>query len=142
MKMILLFSILLISFSHPMMMLMSVILLTLFISMIFYKNTENSLFSLMTILLILGGMLIIFMYMVSLCPNKKMKINFKFIFMALILFVFNSSYLYINFSYQNLIKIYYFSFLNILMMMMMYLLISLVVIMKNLNWISCPMKSF
>nr|YP_011017391.1 NADH dehydrogenase subunit 6 [Amblyomma neumanni]WQF69054.1 NADH dehydrogenase subunit 6 [Amblyomma neumanni] len=141
MKLILFFSILLISLMHPMMMLIAVILLTLFISITFYLNSCNSMFPLILILLILGGMLIIFMYMISLCPNKKMNYSLKFSILGLTLVVIYPFNLYLKILKQDLMKIYYFSFMNIMIMMMIYLLISLLVVMKNLNWISSPMKS-
>nr|WQF69077.1 NADH dehydrogenase subunit 6 [Amblyomma nodosum] len=141
MKLMLFFSILLLSMSHPITMLISVILLTLMVCLTFYQNSCNSLFPLILILLILGGMLIIFMYMISLCPNKKMNFNLKFIFLILMPLLSNNIPVFMKFYNQELMKIYYFSYLNIMMMMMIYLVITLMIVMKILNWISCPMKS-
>nr|QLF99628.1 NADH dehydrogenase subunit 6 [Amblyomma ovale] len=142
-KVILMMSTVLISMSHPVAMLMSVILLTLSMSLIFYENSANSLFPMILLLLILGGMMIIFLYMVSLCPNKKLNYNIKLIFtMMMIVIILSINPLYFKVQSQELTKIYCTSFLNIVLMMMMYLLITLMVVMKNLNWISSPMKSF
>nr|BCW91244.1 NADH dehydrogenase subunit 6 [Amblyomma sp.]BCW91257.1 NADH dehydrogenase subunit 6 [Amblyomma sp.]BCW91270.1 NADH dehydrogenase subunit 6 [Amblyomma sp.]BCW91283.1 NADH dehydrogenase subunit 6 [Amblyomma sp.]BCW91296.1 NADH dehydrogenase subunit 6 [Amblyomma sp.] len=142
MKIITFLSVLLISMSHPMSMLISVIILTILMAMIFYQNSCNSLFSLMLILLILGGMLIIFMYMVSLCPNKKINFNFKTLVFFSMTTILNFNYIFNKFNYQELIKIYSFPFMNMLIIMMIYLLITLMVTMKLLNWISSPLKSF
>nr|YP_010535426.1 NADH dehydrogenase subunit 6 [Amblyomma tholloni]QLD97061.1 NADH dehydrogenase subunit 6 [Amblyomma tholloni]QLD97074.1 NADH dehydrogenase subunit 6 [Amblyomma tholloni]UYB78013.1 NADH dehydrogenase subunit 6 [Amblyomma tholloni] len=141
MNIILFFSILLISMSHPVTMLLSVILLTLAVSMIFYQNSCNSLLPLILILLILGGMLIIFMYMVSLCPNKKINFNIKNLFMILLIIIFNYSFISTKIFNQDFMKIYFNPFFNMMLLTMIYLLISLLVVMKMLNWISCPMKS-
>nr|YP_010535374.1 NADH dehydrogenase subunit 6 [Amblyomma hebraeum]QLD96944.1 NADH dehydrogenase subunit 6 [Amblyomma hebraeum]QLD96957.1 NADH dehydrogenase subunit 6 [Amblyomma hebraeum]UYB77935.1 NADH dehydrogenase subunit 6 [Amblyomma hebraeum] len=141
MKMLAFISILLMTMSHPVSMLFSIIMLTLLVSLTFYKISTNSLLPLILILLILGGMLVIFLYMVSLCPNKK--INFKIKNFSLTFsFFFFSFYLTFNkVAYLDLMKIYYFPFFNMLLLMMIYLLISLLVVMKMLNWISSPMKS-
>nr|WEF74999.1 NADH dehydrogenase subunit 6 [Amblyomma mixtum] len=141
MKFFLMISVMLISMSHPMMMLIAVILLTLFISMLFYMITENSLFPLITILMILGGMMIIFMYIISLCPNKKMNFNFKISVIMFIFLFLNLNSMFVKIINQNLMKIYFFSFINMVILLMLYLLVTLSVILKNLNWISSPMKS-
>nr|QLD96996.1 NADH dehydrogenase subunit 6 [Amblyomma marmoreum] len=142
MKMILFFSILLTSMSHPITMLISVILLTMFISMTFYNCSCNAFFPLILILLILGGMLIIFMYMISLCPNKKFNFNKKNYFIILVMIFMNFSVIFIQFDKQELMKIYFSPFINMLLIMMVYIIITLMVVMKMLDWISCPMKSF
>nr|YP_044789.1 NADH dehydrogenase subunit 6 [Amblyomma triguttatum]BAD24962.1 NADH dehydrogenase subunit 6 [Amblyomma triguttatum] len=140
MKLILIMAIFLICFNHPMTMLISVILLTLFMSLIFYLNSCNSLFSLILVLLILGGMLMIFLYMVSLCPNMKMNFKKKLGIFIIFPILMEINYIYHKFSFQELTKIFFFMFSNIIIMMMIYLLVTLMVVMKNLNWINTPMK--
>nr|YP_010730011.1 NADH dehydrogenase subunit 6 [Amblyomma tonelliae]WEF75025.1 NADH dehydrogenase subunit 6 [Amblyomma tonelliae] len=142
MKFLLTISLILIVMSHPMTMLIAVIFLTLFISMIFYKISENSILPLIVILMILGGMMIIFMYIISLCPNKKMSFNMKFLIFSLMIVMFNMDLIFIKVLNQDLMKIYFFSYINSLLFLMLYLLITLAVILKNLNWISSPMKSW
>nr|UNO54311.1 NADH dehydrogenase subunit 6 [Amblyomma sp.] len=127
--------------SHPMMMLISVIILTLFISLTFYQNSMNSLFPLILILLIMGGMLTIFMYMISLCPNKKMSFNIKLMIPISIMFMLKLYPMFMKFHNEDLITIYFYPFINMLLLMMTYLFISLMIMMKMLNWISSPMKS-
>uniref|UniRef100_UPI0030FEC222 NADH dehydrogenase subunit 6 n=1 Tax=Amblyomma calabyi TaxID=3065602 RepID=UPI0030FEC222 len=140
MKFMLILSIYMISFSHPMTMLISVIFITLFMSIFFYLNSCNSMFSLILILLILGGMLMIFLYMISLCPNLKIKLDKKMIFIIFLIFSFKINFMYNNFMNQDLKKIFFFMFMNMIILMMMYLIITLLVVMKNLNWINSPMK--
>nr|YP_011017365.1 NADH dehydrogenase subunit 6 [Amblyomma tigrinum]WQF69028.1 NADH dehydrogenase subunit 6 [Amblyomma tigrinum] len=132
------------SMSHPMMMLISIIMLTFFVSFFFYNNFCNSFIPLIMILLILGGMLIIFMYMVSLCPNKKMNFNYtNWTIMSIMILIFITlGKILLKFHLQDLIKIYFPLFMNMLLLMMCYLLITLTVVMKILNWISSPLKSF
>nr|WEF74973.1 NADH dehydrogenase subunit 6 [Amblyomma cajennense]WEF75051.1 NADH dehydrogenase subunit 6 [Amblyomma cajennense] len=141
MKFFLMISIMLISMSHPMMMLIAVILLTLFISMLFYMITENSLFPLIMILMILGGMMIIFMYIISLCPNKKMNFNLKISTISITFLFLNYNFFCVKIFTQNLLKIYTYLFINMIIFLMLYLLVTLSVILKNLNWISSPMSS-
>uniref|UniRef100_UPI0030FE52E9 NADH dehydrogenase subunit 6 n=1 Tax=Amblyomma limbatum TaxID=591489 RepID=UPI0030FE52E9 len=140
MKFMLILSISMISFNHPMTMLISVIFITLFMSIFFYLNSCNSMFSLILILLILGGMLMIFLYMISLCPNLKIKLDKKMIFIIFLIFSFKINFMYNNFMNQDLKKIFFFTFMNTIILMMMYLIITLLVVMKNLNWINSPMK--
>uniref|UniRef100_UPI0030FEF04E NADH dehydrogenase subunit 6 n=1 Tax=Amblyomma nitidum TaxID=1325864 RepID=UPI0030FEF04E len=142
MNIVLFFSVLFITMNHPMTMLLSVILLTLFISMVFYFNSCNAFFSLIMILLILGGMLIIFMYMVSLCPNKKMNFNIKTCLMILFITPLSFPLISLKFFNEELIKIFFFPQIMMMLLMMIYLIITLMVVMKMLNWISSPLKSF
>uniref|UniRef100_UPI0030FF28EC NADH dehydrogenase subunit 6 n=1 Tax=Amblyomma breviscutatum TaxID=3134081 RepID=UPI0030FF28EC len=142
MNIILFLAILLISMSHPMTMLISVILLTLFISIFFYANSCNTLFPLILILLILGGMLIIFLYMISLCPNKKMDFNFKILLASTIFLLFNFDSKAFKFLNEELTKIYFSPQIVMMLLIMNYLMITLMVVLKMLNWISSPLKSF
>nr|YP_009652706.1 NADH dehydrogenase subunit 6 [Dermacentor everestianus]QCF46403.1 NADH dehydrogenase subunit 6 [Dermacentor everestianus] len=143
MKLIVMMSILCMSMSNPISMLISLILLTLFLSMSFYFLFQFSLISLLMILIILGGMLIIFMYMISLCPNNKFMINNKMIMFAIFVTIPIFFPLYMmNFEIVNINKIYLMNFMNMLIMMMIFLIISLIVISKNLNFINCPIKKF
>nr|YP_011017313.1 NADH dehydrogenase subunit 6 [Amblyomma argentinae]WQF68976.1 NADH dehydrogenase subunit 6 [Amblyomma argentinae] len=141
MKIIFYFSVILISMNHPMLMLLSVIAMTLLISLMFYQNSCNSLLPLILILLVLGGMMIIFMYMVSLCPNKKMQFNKKIIFLIIFLIFLKFSFIFVKIENQEFFKLYCYPFMNLMIFMLIYLLICLLVVMKLLNWISSPMKS-
>nr|YP_010324935.1 NADH dehydrogenase subunit 6 [Haemaphysalis qinghaiensis]UNO54064.1 NADH dehydrogenase subunit 6 [Haemaphysalis qinghaiensis] len=141
MLIILAMSMLFLMMTHPIMMLMSVMMLTLYMSMIFYYISQFSMISLIMILLILGGMLIIFMYMVSLTPNNKISFNYKMIFVT------TMTLLLINIEIQNKTlenfifnKIYFYNFMNLIMLMMMYLILSLTVVMKLTNSNMSPMK--
>nr|YP_008999747.1 NADH dehydrogenase subunit 6 [Dermacentor nitens]AGH19704.1 NADH dehydrogenase subunit 6 [Dermacentor nitens] len=142
-KMIIFLSISFMLMTHPILMLISLILLTLFLAMMFYLVFQMSLISLLMILMILGGMLIIFMYMVSLCPNQKIKLNNKLILTSILLTIPISIPLSkMNLEIFQINKIYNMFFTNMLILMMIFLIISLMVISKNLNWINSPIKKF
>nr|UYB78039.1 NADH dehydrogenase subunit 6 [Dermacentor albipictus]UYB78052.1 NADH dehydrogenase subunit 6 [Dermacentor albipictus] len=143
MKMIIFLSITFMLMTHPILMLISLILLTLFLAMMFYFFFQMSLISLLMILMILGGMLIIFMYMISLCPNQKIKLNNKLILISILLTIPISIPLTkMNLEIFQINKIYDMFFTNMLVLMMIFLIISLMVISKNLNWINSPIKKF
>nr|YP_010983060.1 NADH dehydrogenase subunit 6 [Rhipicephalus pumilio]WOH23057.1 NADH dehydrogenase subunit 6 [Rhipicephalus pumilio] len=142
-KLFIFMSVICLSSFHPIFMLSSLILLTLFLSLTFYFIYQFSLMSMMMILIILGGMLIIFMYMISLCPNKKMsfygKLSVTFT-TTLILIPFN---MYMSkLDLININKIYSVNFVNMIIMMMIFLLLMLMIISKNLKWINAPIKKF
>nr|WPS93636.1 NADH dehydrogenase subunit 6 [Rhipicephalus haemaphysaloides] len=142
-KLLILGSVICLNSFHPIMMLLSLILLTLFLSLTFYFMYQLSIISMMMILIILGGMLIIFMYMISLCPNKKMgfygKLSVTFT-MMLILIPCEMFMMKMEFNYIN--KIYSVNFINMIMLMMIFLIIMLTIISKNLSWINAPIKKF
>nr|YP_011003033.1 NADH dehydrogenase subunit 6 [Rhipicephalus bursa]WPR15198.1 NADH dehydrogenase subunit 6 [Rhipicephalus bursa] len=142
-KLILFSSIICTSSFHPVTMLLSLILLTLFLALTFYFIYQFSIVSMMMILIILGGMLIIFMYMVSLCPNKKMKFNTKLTVMFTFMLTMISNKMFmmkLDLAYIN--KIYLMNFVNMIIIMMIFLLLMLMIVAKNLNWVNAPIKKF
>nr|NP_008521.1 NADH dehydrogenase subunit 6 [Rhipicephalus sanguineus]O99827.1 RecName: Full=NADH-ubiquinone oxidoreductase chain 6; AltName: Full=NADH dehydrogenase subunit 6 [Rhipicephalus sanguineus]AAD05528.1 NADH dehydrogenase 6 [Rhipicephalus sanguineus] len=142
-KFLIFMSVICLSSSHPILMLSSLILLTLFLSLIFYFIYQFSIMSMMMILIILGGMLIIFMYMISLCPNKKMsfykKLSVTFT-MMLILIPYDS--FMTKLEMININKIYSVNFVNMIILMMIFLIVMLTIISKNLSWINAPIQKF
>nr|QLD97308.1 NADH dehydrogenase subunit 6 [Rhipicephalus maculatus] len=141
MKLIILLSLISASSFHPIMMLTSLILLTLFLSLTFYFIYQFSIMSMMMILIILGGMLIVFMYMISLCPNKKITFNSKvfFIFLLMAMIIPNKMFM-LKLELININKIYLANFVNMVILMMIFLIIMLMIVSKNLNWINAPIK--
>nr|QVV23883.1 NADH dehydrogenase subunit 6 [Hyalomma anatolicum] len=142
MKLLLILSLICALLFHPIMMLMSLILFTLFLSIMFYNSFQFAFISLMMILLILGGMLIIFMYMISLCPNKKMNFNIKLMIIPFMLFFYMVNSNFEKFEFTMIYKIYMMNYLNMMIMMMLFLIMSLMIISKNLKWINAPIKKF
>nr|UKS08369.1 NADH dehydrogenase subunit 6 [Hyalomma rufipes] len=142
MKLFLILSLICALFFHPIMMLLSLILFTLFLSIMFYNSFQFAFISLMMVLLILGGMLIIFMYMISLCPNSKMNLNIKLMIMPFLLFFFVTNLNWEKFEFTMIYKIYMMNYLNMMIIMMFFLIMSLMIISKNLKWINAPIKKF
>nr|QOI73939.1 NADH dehydrogenase subunit 6 [Haemaphysalis longicornis] len=140
-SMIMIMSIFFMMMTHPIMMLMSIMLLTLYMSLAFYLFSQFSLISLIMILLILGGMLIIFMYMVSLSPNNKISLNWMMLISLFFMLVFiNWEFHFENIKNEILNKIYFFCFMNLIMLMMTYLILTLFVVLKLTNSNMSPMK--
>nr|YP_010329451.1 NADH dehydrogenase subunit 6 [Haemaphysalis cornigera]YP_011004261.1 NADH dehydrogenase subunit 6 [Haemaphysalis taiwana]UNO53908.1 NADH dehydrogenase subunit 6 [Haemaphysalis cornigera]UNO53921.1 NADH dehydrogenase subunit 6 [Haemaphysalis cornigera]WPS93623.1 NADH dehydrogenase subunit 6 [Haemaphysalis taiwana] len=141
MSMIMIMSIFFMMMTHPIMMLMSIMLLTLYMALIFYKVSQFSLISLIMILLILGGMLIIFMYMVSLSPNNKISLNWMTLVSLPFFMIFlNWETLMENVNNEIIEKIYFHGFMNLILLMMIYLIITLFVVLKLTNSNMSPMK--
>nr|YP_010329438.1 NADH dehydrogenase subunit 6 [Haemaphysalis kitaokai]UNO53882.1 NADH dehydrogenase subunit 6 [Haemaphysalis kitaokai] len=140
MKAIMFLSVMLMMMSHPMMMLMSIMLLTFFLSLMFYFSFQLAIISLIMILLILGGMLIVFMYMISLCPNKKINFNKNSIIMSFLILMTSNFCILMKFEISNFIKMYSNNSMNLLLLMMMYLIVSLMVVMKISNSKQSPVK--
>nr|UNO53777.1 NADH dehydrogenase subunit 6 [Ixodes granulatus] len=141
MKIITFFSLIFFSISHPMYMLMTIILTTLLMTIMIYKSMKTLWIPLILILLILGGMLILFLYMISLIPNMKLFMNKK-----MILFFF---FIYMNFYSLKIAEMtfplmnlnYFSSSMNMIIMMMLYLIITLMVVMKIMTSSNAPLST-
>nr|QVM79254.1 NADH dehydrogenase subunit 6 [Stenocorus meridianus] len=141
-------SILFLFLNHPLSFGMILLLQTILISLLTGMLTFNYWFSYMLFLIMIGGMLILFIYMTSIASNEKFKFSFKLlIFSSLMLSVtimiilIDNYFLNLNFfdlKNQNMNLNFYISmkkFLNspsnkIMYMIIIYLLISLIMTTK------------
>nr|YP_010309818.1 NADH dehydrogenase subunit 6 [Oenas fusicornis]UMR54935.1 NADH dehydrogenase subunit 6 [Oenas fusicornis] len=71
------FSVIFITLSHPLSLGIVLLIQTTIISLISGKFCINFWFSYILFLIMIGGMLILFIYMTSIASNEKFKINFK-----------------------------------------------------------------
>nr|QLD97086.1 NADH dehydrogenase subunit 6 [Secretargas transgariepinus] len=71
MKITTMISILFLMSTHPMTMIFMMIMMTMTIAFLMYSMMKSLWFALILILLLLGGMMILFIYVVSLTPNEK-----------------------------------------------------------------------
>nr|YP_010535503.1 NADH dehydrogenase subunit 6 [Alectorobius cerradoensis]UYB78246.1 NADH dehydrogenase subunit 6 [Alectorobius cerradoensis]UYB78259.1 NADH dehydrogenase subunit 6 [Alectorobius cerradoensis] len=142
MKLILLMTLSFIFSSHPIMLIMIMILMTLILNMYMYMYMKFSWFILMITLLILGGLLVIFLYITSLTPNKKF--TFKktfFITIPMILFLkINQMTTQPN---SNLQILTLFSPTPLIMMsfILIYLMLTLISIMMMIKSTTAPLKA-
>nr|ALO76518.1 NADH deshydrogenase subunit 6 [Chrysolagria sp. CHR01] len=70
--------------NHPISMGMVLLIQTLMVSMLTLIMFKNSWFSYMIFLILVGGMLVLFMYMTSVASNEKFKLNFSVSLMIMI----------------------------------------------------------
>nr|YP_010324856.1 NADH dehydrogenase subunit 6 [Ixodes ovatus]UNO53699.1 NADH dehydrogenase subunit 6 [Ixodes ovatus] len=127
-------------FNHPMSMLLSIIMSTIIISFLISKYIKMTWVSLILILLVLGGMLILFLYVISLIPNKKMNMNKKLFILFLVFFVPFKTNWFFNISFYPINSIFFLTSMNFMLFMMVYLLISLMIVMKIMKSSNSPLK--
>nr|YP_009353591.1 NADH dehydrogenase subunit 6 [Curculio davidi]AQX92152.1 NADH dehydrogenase subunit 6 [Curculio davidi] len=146
----LLFSIIFIYINHPLSLggtlLIQTILMTMMSSFLFF----NFWFSYILFLIMVGGMLVMFIYMTSIASNEKFKLpKNMLIYLMLILMVYSVTLLFVDKFYSmiismkfnslnqsflimnlNLSKFYNYPNLNLLIFLMIYLLITLIAVVK------------
>nr|AYM85174.1 NADH dehydrogenase subunit 6 [Galerucella sp. EMHAU-15070821] len=134
---------------HPLTCGMTLLIQTILISMITGFMHMNFWFSYILFLIMIGGMLILFLYMTSIASNEKFKLNMNIMFMLMILFFFTimlmtSDPLILNLETQmiemklnqklnhSLSMTKYFNFPNLLMLLLIinYLFLTLIAIVK------------
>nr|YP_009943621.1 NADH dehydrogenase subunit 6 [Hemerobius spodipennis]QOD41875.1 NADH dehydrogenase subunit 6 [Hemerobius spodipennis] len=137
--------------THPLsmglMLLIQTILISLLCGMMYYTYW----FSYILFLVMIGGMLILFIYMTSLASNELFNLNMNTVIFMMIIFslMLSLSYFYDNFMFLiknfevnninnlinnensfNLIKLYNNPTMNITMMVINYLLLTLIIVVK------------
>nr|WCH54221.1 NADH dehydrogenase subunit 6 [Osphya sp. n.] len=142
---------------HPLSLGMILLMQTLLISLITGLMNLNFWYSYIIFLILVGGMLILFIYMTSIASNEKFKINFKFLLLILltsIMLIILSKFNFIQFN--KTIDVYnfttypinnqaftkYASFPNykIILFLFMYLLITLIACVKITNFKKGPLR--
>nr|YP_004222199.1 NADH dehydrogenase subunit 6 [Apochrysa matsumurae]BAJ61144.1 NADH dehydrogenase subunit 6 [Apochrysa matsumurae] len=140
---------------HPLAMGLNLFIQTILISMLCGFMTYSYWFSYVLFLIMLGGMLILFLYVTSLASNELFTFNFfsflsfSFLFLFMIfLSIFNDQLMWfinnnemlnfnlISLNYNNelnLIKLYNNPTMNITLMMIIYLFLTLVIVVKMTN---------
>nr|APX39924.1 NADH dehydrogenase subunit 6 [Hydrothassa fairmairei] len=151
-----LMSIMVMFLNHPLSLGLILLLQTIMISMLIGLMSLNFWYSYILFLIMIGGMLILFIYMTSVASNEKFKFSYKlfllFIFMMIIMLItifmdnlyFNlkiNSYDVMNQNYCYNFKLSINKYMNypqnfILLMMILYLLITLIMVVKitNINY--------
>nr|QHQ98493.1 NADH dehydrogenase subunit 6 [Microdiplogynium sp. XFX] len=143
MKLMMILSIMFYSTQHPIIMLVILIILTLIMSLYMSLILKTTWIPLIIILVMLGGMLILFMYIASLSPNEIFLKNKAFFIIPPIMLMplQNSNFI----THQFNMNIWYKLFDSISMMTtiltLLYLLLSLIVIMNILKVVKAPVRS-
>nr|AST14975.1 NADH dehydrogenase subunit 6 [Galeruca sp. EMHAU-15083109] len=153
------FSILFFSLNHPLSCGMILLLQTILIALITGLLNFNFWFSYIMFLIMIGGMLVLFIYMTSIASNEKFKFSMKtsilmiftlfIIFMLMMMdnFYFNMNNQLIEMKLISNLNYYmmlnkYFNFPNLLIMlsMIIYLFLTLIAIVKITNFKYGPMR--
>nr|YP_010274441.1 NADH dehydrogenase subunit 6 [Ricania simulans]UJT96885.1 NADH dehydrogenase subunit 6 [Ricania simulans] len=157
-QLIIILSFLTTTMKHPMSMGSMLMLQTILVSNKMFKESESSWFSYILFITIIGGMMVMFMYMASIASNEKFKMSTKH--MILTLFIMTTIIiLYKEISLENLNKIYEEKFstsnkpelkytskffnknkMNLTIMMMMFLLITMIITTNISSTFEGPLK--
>nr|AFQ62208.1 NADH dehydrogenase subunit 6 [Xyletinus sp. XYL01] len=142
-SMIMMFSLFFISLNHPLITVLILILMSTLISLFTGILVNSFWFSYMLFLIMVGGMLVVFIYMTSVASNEKISINYKFLILSLLfsplILVFNifmknlmnnSSNMILKSQESMMIKFMIFPYFMMMMMMIIYLLITLIATVK------------
>nr|UFZ13408.1 NADH dehydrogenase subunit 6 [Neohermes filicornis] len=152
--------------NHPLAMGLILLIQTTLISIISGNIMKTFWFSYLLFLIMLGGMLVLFIYMTSLASNEKFSFSMNnLLFNSLILFIFimiimfndniimfiNNINIDMNFMNNiinikennlNLIKLYNYPIMNITLLLVNYLFLTLIIIVKITNINYGPLRQF
>nr|YP_009692475.1 NADH dehydrogenase subunit 6 [Limnogonus poissoni]QEH58887.1 NADH dehydrogenase subunit 6 [Limnogonus poissoni]QEH58901.1 NADH dehydrogenase subunit 6 [Limnogonus poissoni] len=140
--------------SHPLSMGFTLILQTVVVSMIMNLTMKYSWYSYILVLVMLGGMLVLFMYMASIASNEIMKFKMKFMMISISIFflfwilnsteimAYNSESLIMSECGQNmpLTKLFNTKSSSMTIVMATYLLITMIYVIYITNTFEGPMR--
>nr|YP_010270158.1 NADH dehydrogenase subunit 6 [Potamometra macrokosos]UJY96845.1 NADH dehydrogenase subunit 6 [Potamometra macrokosos]UJY96858.1 NADH dehydrogenase subunit 6 [Potamometra macrokosos]UJY96871.1 NADH dehydrogenase subunit 6 [Potamometra macrokosos]UJY96884.1 NADH dehydrogenase subunit 6 [Potamometra macrokosos] len=89
-----------ITMKHPLSMGFSIIMLTMLTAIMMNMMIKYSWYSYILVLVMLGGMLVLFMYMASIASNEIMKFSMKILLLMMTMFIMSN--LLINFEMETL----------------------------------------
>nr|AST10255.1 NADH dehydrogenase subunit 6 [Leucochrysa pretiosa] len=145
---------------HPLSMGLNLLIQTILISLLCSYMTYSYWFSYILFLIMLGGMLVLFLYVTSLANNELFSFNlFNLLSMMILIFIssillfFNDKLIWfinnsdtVNFNFNlleneiNLIKLYNNPTMNMTMMMIIYLFLTLIIVVKITNFNKGPLR--
>nr|QHD45546.1 NADH dehydrogenase subunit 6 [Cicadella viridis] len=137
----------------PMSMGLMLVLQTMFTSMLMNKILQSSWFMMITFLMMIGGLLILFMYMCSIASNEKFKLNLNLTLMFIIIMTSMDEMLFENQNNElqnmmsssqleklSMIKLYNEKSMIITMLMVMYLLLTMISVSKIVKLHKGPLR--
>nr|YP_010582906.1 NADH dehydrogenase subunit 6 [Aguriahana juglandis]UGN61326.1 NADH dehydrogenase subunit 6 [Aguriahana juglandis] len=151
-KMMMIFSSVIMIMNNPMSMGLMLLLQTITVIMFFNKILTSSWFAMITFMMMIGGLLIMFMYMSSIASNEKFKININMIFVMLIMLIISDEMLIssqinekqeitetgnLNFS---LTKIYNEKSMMFTVLLVLYLLLTMISVTKMVKHNKGPLR--
>nr|AHF21597.1 NADH dehydrogenase subunit 6 [Allothyrus sp. LamingtonNP-QMS95173] len=142
MKLLFMISSLFLISSHPLMMIIMIILMTLYISSLMFMISKFSWMSFILILVMLGGMLILFIYIASLASNELFNLNNKMIPLILMMMMIIPWNFYNKIITPMNLNNFFFSYSSLnIFMIIMYLLLSLIIIINIIKSSKSPLRS-
>nr|YP_010531278.1 NADH dehydrogenase subunit 6 [Mileewa mira]UXX17537.1 NADH dehydrogenase subunit 6 [Mileewa mira] len=153
MKMMMIISFIMLFISNPMSMGMLLISQTLLATILMNKMLLSSWFSFITFLMMVGGLLIIFMYMSSIASNEKFKFNLNLLIFIFIMIMITDEMIIkeqmkenqkmINiktFEQISMLKLYNKKSLLMSILLMIYLLFTMIVVSKIVKHYYGPLR--
>nr|QKW88765.1 NADH dehydrogenase subunit 6 [Idiocerus herrichii] len=154
MKMMIMMISMLPTLKTPMSMGMTLMLQTMMMTMLMNKIMMSSWMTMITFLMMIGGLLILFIYMSSLASNEKFKINMKMTIILMIILIYSEEFIQdmqIN-EMQNIMstesleqlslnKLYNKKSLMITLIMVLYLLLTMIAVTKLVKHYEGPLRS-
>nr|YP_010582919.1 NADH dehydrogenase subunit 6 [Aguriahana triangularis]UGN61339.1 NADH dehydrogenase subunit 6 [Aguriahana triangularis] len=153
MKIMMIFSSIVLIMNNPMSMGLVLLMQTTMVIIFMNKIMTSSWFSMITFMMMIGGLLIMFMYMSSIASNEKFKIKFNMIMLAIILIIIydemmfenqineNQEFLKTNNFNFSLTKIYNEKSMMLTIMLVMYLLLTMISVTKMVKHHKGPLRS-
>lgn len=146
-------SLLLIFISHPLSIGLILLLQTITISLITGNINYNIWYSYILFLIIIGGILILFIYMTRVASNEKFKLNYKILILFIIILIPNTENFRINLNNETLIfnksliinisfrKFLFTPSFYIINFIILYLFITLIAIVKITEFNKGPLRT-
>nr|QAY82052.1 NADH dehydrogenase subunit 6 [Acrocrypta assamensis] len=154
--MTLIFALLFLILKHPLTCGLMLLMQTISVTLITGLLNLNYWFSYILFLIMIGGMLILFIYMTSIASNEKFKPSMKIIMISIIYFLMNLSLMFTDSSYWNykfmlaemkinsmnniMMKFMHFPHNFMLMLMIIYLLLTLIAVVNITKINQGPVK--
>nr|ANH54442.1 NADH dehydrogenase subunit 6 [Cycloneda sanguinea] len=142
MSILMITTILMIFLKHPLTLGINILMHTILMSMMMGLKSMNFWFSYILMLIMIGGLLILFIYMTSIASNEKFKFNFKITLMLILIFLmfnFMSKSMIMEMNNEMINNLYFNMFFNkflnfpnsnIFIIIIFYLLITMMAIVK------------
>nr|YP_011036664.1 NADH dehydrogenase subunit 6 [Planaphrodes sahlbergii]WRK21268.1 NADH dehydrogenase subunit 6 [Planaphrodes sahlbergii] len=153
MKMMMILPIMISFMKNPMSMATILLMQTMLMSMTMNKMMKESWFAMITFLMMIGGLLILFMYMSSIASNEKLKFKIKFLLLLPLFFMVTDEMMNQVQTTENqemlmtiskekisMMKLYNKKSMMITMMMVMYLLLTMICISKIVKIHEGPLR--
>nr|YP_010583114.1 NADH dehydrogenase subunit 6 [Opamata lipcowa]UGN61560.1 NADH dehydrogenase subunit 6 [Opamata lipcowa] len=153
-KMMMIFSSIVVTMKNPMSMGVTLMMQTMLVIMMMNKTMSTSWFAMITFMMMIGGLLIMFMYMSSIASNEKFKLKMNLTVILILTMIIHEEMLWKNQIDENqgmlnsaawdlsLMKIYNKKSMSITIMLVLYLLLTMISVTKMVTHHKGPLRAF